>query len=131
MQDQTNLDQIIIEEITCNAFIGIYDREKQTKQSITISAYINYDLKKAGQSDQFTDTLCYSTLYKQIIECVNQKHYHLVEHLAETVCQTLLLAFPITQITLKILKTTAIKNCGGVGVEITRRNTYHHSNVPL
>ena len=120
MQDQINSDQIIIEEITCNAFIGIYDGEKQKKQPITMSARINYDLKKAGQSDRFADTLCYSTLYKKIIECVNQKHYHLVEHLAETVCQTLLLAFPIRQITIKILKTTAIKSCTGVGVEITR-----------
>jgi dihydroneopterin aldolase len=113
-------DQIIIEAMKYDAFIGIHESEKQKKQPITIDIKLNYNLKKAGTTDQYSDTICYSAVYQKVVDVINQKQYQLVEHLAETICHHILSDFPITQITIKILKTAAIKNCSGVGVEITR-----------
>ena len=113
-------DQIILEQIQTDAFIGIHDYEHAKAQPITIDVELSISLQKAGQSDEYADTLCYSQVYQTIIAIVKQKHYHLVEHLAETICTTLLSEFSVTQINIKILKTSAISGCAGVGVKMSR-----------
>ena len=64
----------------------------------------------------------YEIIIKSIIKITKNKHYELLETLAEDIFFELFKNININKIKLKIEKTQIIKNTSSVGIEITKKN---------
>ena len=63
----------------------------------------------------------YETVIKIITKLAKNKHYELLETLAEDIFDQLFKNINIQKIKLKIEKTQIIKNTSSVGIEITKK----------
>ncbi|MBP6513995.1 MAG: dihydroneopterin aldolase, partial [Steroidobacteraceae bacterium] len=53
------MDKIFLRELSCEAVIGIFDWERQVKQSIMIDLEMSADIRRAARTDHIDDTLNY------------------------------------------------------------------------
>ena len=114
-------DEIFINNLKINTVIGIYSWERQINQLLLIDVKLNYDIQKAGQSDDVNDTIDYKEICTKIEEICHQTQAKLIEFLAEKICQYILEHYPCTKIELTIKKPQAIFNAESVGVKIVRQ----------
>lgn len=114
------MDKIFLGGLQVETIIGIYDWERETKQTLIFDIELAYDIKKAGQSDNIDDTLDYKTLSKRIISFVEQSDFFLVEKLAEQICSIILDEFDTPWVKLTLNKKGAIRGASDVGIIIER-----------
>lgn len=114
------MDIIFLGGLEIKTIIGIYDWERETKQTIVLDIEMACDIKKAAESDNITDTLDYKTVSKRIISFVEESQFFLVEKLIEEIAGIILNEFevPWTKITLN--KKGAISGASDVGIIIER-----------
>ena len=77
------MDKIFIRALKTEAIIGIFDWERQVKQTVLIDIEIAADVRKAALSDSIEDTLNYKRVAKRVLSFVEASQFHLVETLAE------------------------------------------------
>ncbi len=80
-------DCIIVEGIACYALIGVADNERAIGQNLRIDLEVYADLRQAGESDLLSDTVSYVALSQKVQSAVQEKDYHLLEHLASSICK--------------------------------------------
>ena len=115
------MDRIIISDLGLRCIIGINPEERREKQDVVINITIYADLRKAGKSDKFEDTVDYRAIKKKIVAHVETSHYFLIEALAESIAQ-LCLAHPLVQqVQVRVDKPSALRFARTVGVEIVRK----------
>ncbi len=114
------MDIIFLGGLQVEAIIGIYDWERETKQTLIFDLAISYDISKAGESDNIEDTLDYKALSKRVIAFVEQSQFFLVEKLAEEICTVILSEFDTTWVKLTLNKKGAIRGASDVGIIIER-----------
>jgi dihydroneopterin aldolase len=119
---ENNLDVIRLKNMIFYGYHGVEDAEKQYGQRFEVDAELFLDLNKAGQSDQLSDTVDYSTVYQVIEEIVLEGEFNLIEALAEEIAQTILDHFPLSEIIIRIRKPhVSLRGISdGVEVEIVR-----------
>ena len=79
------MDKIFIHALKTEAIIGIFDWERQVKQTVVLDIEISADVAKAALSDSIHDTLNYKRIAKRVLAFVEESKFHLVETLAERV----------------------------------------------
>jgi dihydroneopterin aldolase len=79
------MDKIFIHALKAEAIIGIYDWERQVKQTVLIDIELSADIRKAALTDSIDDTLNYKRVAKRVLAFVEGSQFHLVETLAEHV----------------------------------------------
>jgi len=114
------MDIIFLNDLRIETIIGIYDWERETKQTVILDLEMAADIKKAAASDKIEDTLDYKGVAKRIIQYVEESEFQLVETLAERVAQIILTEFAVPWVRLKLNKIGAIRGASGVGVIIER-----------
>lgn len=114
------MDIIFLGGLQVQTIIGIYEWERETKQTIILDIEMAYDIRKAAQSDDIEDTLDYKTLSKRILSFVEQSEFFLVEKLAEEICQVILKDFNTPWVKLTLNKKGAISGANDVGIIIER-----------
>ena len=114
------MDIIFLGGLQVETIIGIYDWERETKQTLIFDIELAYDIRKAGLTDNIEDTLDYKTLSKRIISFVEQSQFFLVEKLAEEVCNIILSEFDTPWVKLILNKKGAIRGASDVGIIIER-----------
>ena len=62
------MDKIFIHALKTEAIIGIFDWERQVKQTVIVDIEISADIRKAALSDSIDDTLNYKRLAKRVSE---------------------------------------------------------------
>ena len=77
------MDKIFIHALKAEAIIGIFDWERQVKQTVIVDIEISADTFKAALTDSIDDTLNYKRVAKRVLAFVESSHFHLVETLAE------------------------------------------------
>lgn len=82
-----NLDlaTIRIKNLRLRTYIGINDDEIKNQQDVVINVKIQYDAKRASDSDQMHDALNYKTITKAIIRLVEDNRFSLLEKLTADV----------------------------------------------
>lgn len=112
-------DKILIRDFMLDASIGIYEHEKKGLQPILINAEISV---KAGPhpADEIEHVLSYEYVVKDISSLVKNRHFNLVETLAEEIAALCLKDPRALGVTIRLEKTRCFENIGGVGIEITR-----------
>ncbi len=115
------MDRILIRDLSARCIIGINDEERREKQDVLINLAIFADLRKAGLSDKFEDSVDFRALKKRILALVEKSSYQLVEALAEAVAAICLEDKGILQVKVRVDKPYALRFAKSVGVEITRK----------
>ena len=114
------MDKIFIHALKTEAIIGIFDWERQVKQTVLVDIEISADVAKAALSDSINDTLNYKRIAKRVLAFVEESKFHLVETLAERIAMLLLEDFGIDWVSISLSKPGAIRSSRDVGVMLER-----------
>jgi dihydroneopterin aldolase len=114
------MDIIFLRGLHIETLIGIYDWEREIKQTIILDAEMAADVRKAAATDQIADTLDYKAVSKRIINFVESSEFYLVETLAERLAALLVEEFAIPWLRLTLNKKGAIRGASDVGIIIER-----------
>ena len=90
-------DEIRIEELQIFAHHGVFDFETENGQNFYVNAVLYTDTKKAGKSDELTDSTNYGEVCQFITEFLTSHTYKLLEAAAEQVVEALMLHFPLVK----------------------------------
>ncbi len=114
------MDKIFLRELRSEAIIGIFDWERQVKQTVLIDLEMSADVRKAAASDSIEDTLNYKRVAKRLLEFIEGSSFHLVETLAERIAQLVLEEFHVKWVKVSLNKPGAIRSSKSVGIIIER-----------
>jgi dihydroneopterin aldolase len=114
------MDKIFIHALKTEAIIGIFDWERQVKQTVIVDIEISADVRKAALSDSIDDTLNYKRVAKRVLTFVEESKFHLVETLAEHIAMLILDDFGIAWVRISLSKPGAIRSSRDVGVVVER-----------
>ena len=114
------MDIIFIRDLRIETVIGIYDWERQIKQTVSIDLEIGADIRKAAATDSIGDTLNYKVVAKRLIEFVGESRFFLVETLGERIAELILNEFQLPWLRLTLSKPGAVRGSREVGIIIER-----------
>jgi len=114
------MDRVFIEDLRVQTVIGIFDWEREIKQTVSLDLEMAFDIAAAARSDNIADTLDYKAVSKRLIQFVEKNEYQLVEALAEECARIILAEFPVSWLRLKLGKPGAVRGSSAVGVIIER-----------
>jgi len=115
-----NVDKIFIHALKTEAIVGIFDWERQVKQTVLIDAEFSADIRRAALSDSIDDTLNYKRVAKRLLAFVEASQFHLVETLAEHIAMLILEEFSVAWVRVVLSKPGAIRSSRDVGVMLER-----------
>jgi dihydroneopterin aldolase len=114
------MDKIFLRDLKTEAIIGIFDWERQVKQTVLIDLELSADVRKAAITDSIEDTLNYKRVAKRLLEYVDTTSFHLVETLAENIAMLVIEEFHVSWIRVTLNKPGAIRGSRSVGIVIER-----------
>jgi 7,8-dihydroneopterin aldolase/epimerase/oxygenase len=114
------MDKIFIHALKTEAIIGIFDWERQVKQTVIVDIEISADIRKAALSDSIDDTLNYKRVAKRVLSFIEESSFHLVETLADHIAMLLLEDFGLAWVRISLSKPGAIRSSRDVGVILER-----------
>jgi len=115
------MDIIFIEDLRADAIIGIYDKERTIKQTISVDLDIATCVKTSAKTDKIEDACNYKLISKRVEAYIQQSEFQLIETLAENLAQIILNEFHVPWVKLTLHKVGALSNSGDVGVRIVRQ----------
>jgi dihydroneopterin aldolase len=113
-------DIVFIEDLEIQTVIGIFDWEREIRQTVSLDLEMAFDIRRAARSDAIEDTLDYKAVAKRLIRFVEASDFGLVEALAERCASIVLEEFPVSWLRLKLSKPGAVRGSSAVGVVIER-----------
>ena len=108
------MDQIIIKELELYSNHGVYKEEKVLGQKFLVSAVLYTDTKRAGKSDKIEYSVNYGEVCHRIREIMEGNTFDLIERVAETIAERLLIEFDLIRKTEVEVK----KPCAPIGLPI-------------
>ena len=114
------MDKIFIHALKTECIVGIFDWERQVKQTVVVDLHLSADIRKAALSDSIDDTLNYKGVAKRVLAFIDASQFHLVETLAERIALLILEEFAVQWVSVSLSKPGAIRSSRDVGVMIER-----------
>ena len=114
------MDKIFIHALKTETIVGIFDWERQVKQTVVMDIEFSADITKAALSDSIDDTLNYKGVAKRVLAFVDESSFHLVETLAEHIAMLILEEFGVSWVSVTLSKPGAIRGSRDVGVMLER-----------
>jgi len=114
------MDKIFIRALKTEVIIGIFDWERQVKQTVLMDIELSADIRKAALTDSITDTLNYKAVAKRVLAFVEGSQFHLVETLAEHIAMVILEDFGVAWVSIVLSKPGAVRSSRDVGVALER-----------
>ena len=115
------MDTIFIRELRADAWIGIYEWEKLSPQTLDFNLEIGLDTHVAGESDNIRDTVDYGKVVERIRSDLKDQHFKLLEALAEHISQVVLHDFKAQWVKISVAKINHMRGVKMVGVTIARQ----------
>ena len=119
------MDIVYIRELKVETIIGIFDWERERRQTVSIDLDLGFDIRTAARSDDIADALDYKAISHRVRDFVAAAEFQLVEALAEAVAGIVLAEFPVPWLRLRVGKPGAITGSKDTGVIIERRKADH------
>lgn len=113
---------IHITDLHLRAVIGTYEWERKVKQDVIINIALEFNAKKAAQSDKLKDTVDYKSLNKKIIAKVESSKYFLIEKLAGQILDIIIKTPGVEDATVRIDKPGALRFAKSVSVTLTSKD---------
>jgi dihydroneopterin aldolase len=114
------MDKIFLEELKIDTIIGIWDWERQIRQTVVIDLEMSADIAAAAATDQVEDTLNYKLVAKRLQQFVGESSFQLVETLAERIAGLIRDEFGVAWVKVTLHKPGAIRGSKDVGIIIER-----------
>ena len=114
------MDIIFLGGLEIETIIGIYDWERETKQTVVLDIEIAFDIQKAAETDDIAYTLDYKTVSKRIISFVENSQFLLVEKLIAEIANIIRSEFNVPWVKITLNKKGAIRGASDVGIIIER-----------
>lgn len=114
------MDIIYLNDLRIDTVIGIYEWERQTRQTVILDIEMGTDIRKAAESDSIEDTINYKAVAKRLFTFVGESEFELVETLAERITDILINEFNIPWCRLRLNKQGALRGVRDVGIVIER-----------
>ena len=114
------MDIVFIEDLRVETTIGIYDWERQIKQTLAIDIEMATDIRPAAASDDIDKTLNYKAVAKSVQSFVEESEFLLVETLAEKLAELIMNEYDVPWLKLTLHKLGAVSGSRSVGVKIER-----------
>jgi len=113
-------DIVFIEDLRIETIIGIYDWEREVKQTIALDIDMAADNTKPASTENIDDALNYKAVAKRMIAFTEESQFQLVETLAERLVEIIMTEFDVPWCRLKLRKLGAVTGSKSVGVIIER-----------
>ena len=114
------MDIVYINDLKIDTIIGIYDWEREVRQTISLDLEMGTDIRQAAATDDIQFALNYKAVSKRLIEFIEGSEFLLVETMAEQVSEIIRQEFKVPWLRLRIGKPGAIRGARDVGVVIER-----------
>jgi len=114
------LDIVFIEDLRIDTIIGIYDWEREVKQTIALDIEMAFDNAAAAASESIDDALNYKAVAKRMIAFTAESQFQLVETLSERLVEIIMDEFGVPWCRLKLSKLGAVTGSKSVGIIIER-----------
>ncbi|XP_052188906.1 dihydroneopterin aldolase 2-like isoform X2 [Diospyros lotus] len=117
-------DKLILRGLKFHGFHGVKPEERKLGQKFLVDVDAWLDLCEAGKSDNLSDTISYTEIYRIVKEVVEGEAQNLLESVAHLIASTTLTKFPlISAVRVKVGKPhVAVPGpVDYLGVEILRR----------
>jgi len=114
------MDIVYIRDLRIDTIIGIYDWERQVKQTVSLDLEMATDIRPAAQTDDIQFALNYKEVSKRLIAYIETRNALLVESLAEEVATIILNEFNVPWLRLRLSKPGAVRGARDVGLVIER-----------
>lgn len=114
------MDIVYIRDLRIDTIIGIYDWEREVRQTVSIDLEMASDIRKAAETDDIQYALNYKAVSKRLIAYVENRNALLVETLAEEIAQMIRTEFAVPWLRLRLSKPGAIRGARDVGLIIER-----------
>ena len=114
------MDIIFLRGLEIETIIGIYEWEREIRQTVILDLEMATDIRKAAETDDIRYTVDYKAVAKRLIHFVENSDFYLVETLAEKITEILLTEFDIPWVKLCLNKRGAIRGASDVGILIER-----------
>ena len=100
---------------------GVFPAERELGARFTVDIELEGDLHAAGRSDRLEDTIDYARAYELVREVVEGEPFHLLEAVAERICERLLVLPRVERATVRVHKKPPLPGeFRSFGVEISR-----------
>ena len=113
-------DTVFIKGLKAASVIGVYDWERDIRQTLVIDLELMTDSSRAAQTDALEDALDYAAISQRVIAVCDESRFQLLEALAEHLAAIVLAEFSIERLRMTINKPGAVAEADGVGVMIDR-----------
>jgi dihydroneopterin aldolase len=118
------MDIVFVRDLRIETVIGIYDWEREIKQTVILDLEMSSDVRKAAASEDIKDALDYKAVTKRLIGFVEESRFQLVETLAERCAEIVRQEFGVRWVRLTLNKIGAVSAARDVGVIIERGERY-------
>ncbi|MGM0767769.1 MAG: dihydroneopterin aldolase [Pseudomonadota bacterium] len=113
-------DSVLIEGLTVEAVIGVYDWERDVTQSLLVDLEMAWDNRVPGASDDVADALDYAAVSERVDQWLRQAQPALLETAAEGLASMIRQEFGVGWLRLTLRKPGAVPAARAVGVRIER-----------
>ena len=79
------MDIVYIRDLRIETIIGIYDWEREVKQTVSLDLEMAHDIRQAAETDDIQYALNYKSIAKRLINFIEGSEFLLVERMAEEV----------------------------------------------
>ncbi|MCS5593196.1 MAG: dihydroneopterin aldolase [Porticoccaceae bacterium] len=114
------MDIVYIRGLRIETIIGIYDWEREVKQTISLDLEMAHDIRKAAEMDDIQYALNYKSIAKRLIKFIEESEFLLVERMAEEVASIVRDEFSVSWLKLRVSKPGALRGSQDVGIIIER-----------
>ena len=114
------MDIIYLRGLKIETIIGVFDWEREIKQTVVLDLEMAADIRQAAATDELEDTLNYKAVAKRLIDFVSHSEFKLVETLSERICEIVLTEFSVPWVRLQLNKPGAVRGAQDVGILIER-----------
>lgn len=115
-----SVDLVFIRELQVNTIIGVYDWEREVRQTVVLDLEMATDNKRAAASDDIADALNYAAVSSRLTEFIENSQFQLIESMAEQVAAIVLNEFKVGWLRLRLCKPGAVAQAKDVGILIER-----------
>ena len=113
------MDKIFLYGMKADTLIGVYDWERERKQTLILDLEISVP-ESTGMSDDIGDTIHYGDVCEVVRRNLAEQDFLLLETLAEYIAQLILNDFGAAKVRVRIVKPGILPDVAQVGIEIER-----------
>ncbi len=113
-------DIIFLRDLHIETLIGVFDWEREAKQTLIFDLEMAFDCQPAAESDEISNALNYKAVFDRLVEFIGQSEFFLIEKLANEIIRLIQDEFGVSWVKLTVNKKGAVGADINVGVIMER-----------